>query len=1363
MEQAAFRQSFEGPQGNEQSSVLVLQAVDGAALVVPGDAWLLKADFSPQGPDLLLTGADGTQILIRDFYTLENPPDLMTDQGAVISAELAQKLAGPIAPGVVAQNMGGPVQIAQTETGNEPIGKVEATDGLVEAIHTDGTRVTLSKGDSIFEGDTIETGKGAAIGITFVDETTFSLGEDGRMVIDEMVYDPGTQEGAFNANLVQGVFSFVSGQIAKTGPDSMTVTTPVATIGIRGTKVAGRAAQEGAENTISLLPEIDAFGNSFVGQLAVTNQGGTVTLSQVGATVQMTSSLQAPPPPVVFNEQQIQENFGATLTTLSTAASSRATEKAAEDAEKADEAEAEAEAATAEAEAAEAEAAAAAAEAEAAAAAAEAAAAAAEAEGTPEAIAAAEEAAAAAEAAAAEAEAAAVEAQAQAAEAEAAQAVAETAQAEAQAAQQQAQAAANDLAAQTQAFGSFGGPDGGPAPGEGEQGGPPDGGPDGGPDAGPDGSPDGGPDDGGGLFGVGEDGNTFFGSDGDGDDGLFGGPGDDLFGGPDDGGFNDPETEGNPYDFSTDPNKRSDPKDDDDDEPPPTPPKTEPPETGVNSIIGTSADDVLVSTSDNDIIDGGAGTDTVVFAGNLAGYSLALDPVVGGATVIDTAPATSGDDGVDTLVNVEKLEFDDTTLTLSRGDGEFLVNTVTNGEQEFPQALSLADGGFLITYRGVDADSSGILGKLYDSAGNPLGLEFQINSETTGIQSNTYYNSDNTIALADGGFAVGWHSYQQDVSDGGWAAMTRFFDANGTAVTDEIVLNTYTASEQAHVTIIQLTSGDLVYAWQSLGQDAAATYGIYGQRMNVAGEKIGSEFHISTTTASTQYQPTLVALDNGGFASFWTSDGQTGGNGTAEIIGQIYNSTASKIGGEFQVNTYVTSSQHFPNVIQLSNDNIVVAWQSVSQDGNQGGVYGQIMTEAGAFVGVEFQLSTATYGEQGAPRMAALENGGFIATWHDGVNGNDFDNTAQIFDSTGGKVGTEFRINSYLANDQTWPDVTVTEDGGFITTWQSDLQDGNLSGVYAQRFDADGNATGTTTLTGTVANEDVTLSDKATSTHVDLGGGTDSLTLADATNFIAVSNTETITGGTGNDTVTTTTALSGDSVDLGDGTDTLKLTDGPNSVTVSNTETITGGADSDSITINGTTSATITGGTSGDNFYLAGTSAGQTLRYATKFDGATVTDSLTGRDMIYGYTEGQDSIGIAGSLAAIIDDSGGAADGTITGAATNGIADFTNDTHEALFITDGVSNFAGLMAQSGVPTIIANFINGIGISTDAESDGLIAYSTTNAGSGYGGGVFLFEENGTTLNNVSANELTYIATIDSTVVTSNITSDIDIVS
>ena len=47
----------------------------------------------------------------------------------------------------------------------------------------------------------------------------------------------------------------MSGEIAKSGSDAMTVSTPVATLGIRGTTVAGKAAVEGNENSFTLLQD----------------------------------------------------------------------------------------------------------------------------------------------------------------------------------------------------------------------------------------------------------------------------------------------------------------------------------------------------------------------------------------------------------------------------------------------------------------------------------------------------------------------------------------------------------------------------------------------------------------------------------------------------------------------------------------------------------------------------------------------------------------------------------------------------------------------------------------------------------------------------------------------------------------------------------------------------------------------------------------------------------------------------------------------------------------------------------------------------------------------------------------------------
>ena len=72
----------------------------------------------------------------------------------------------------------------------------------------------------------------ARAGVGAVATQNVTLPSIGRMVLDEMVYDPETQSGAFNAQIVKGVFSFVSGDLAKTSPDAMVLHTPTSTIGI---------------------------------------------------------------------------------------------------------------------------------------------------------------------------------------------------------------------------------------------------------------------------------------------------------------------------------------------------------------------------------------------------------------------------------------------------------------------------------------------------------------------------------------------------------------------------------------------------------------------------------------------------------------------------------------------------------------------------------------------------------------------------------------------------------------------------------------------------------------------------------------------------------------------------------------------------------------------------------------------------------------------------------------------------------------------------------------------------------------------------------------------------------------------------
>ena len=180
------------------------------------------------------------------------------------------------------------------------------------ALRTDGQLVVLSQDGDVFMGDVLSTDAGAAVGIVFLDESSFSLAENGRMVLDEMIYDPVTAQGSSSFSILEGVFVFVSGEIAANNPDGMVVETPVTTLGIRGTKVAGKAAAEGEENRISLLEQEDGY----VGEIVVWNGGGQQVLNSAGATTSVWSWNQSPTAPTTMSTAELEQAFGSAMSAL---------------------------------------------------------------------------------------------------------------------------------------------------------------------------------------------------------------------------------------------------------------------------------------------------------------------------------------------------------------------------------------------------------------------------------------------------------------------------------------------------------------------------------------------------------------------------------------------------------------------------------------------------------------------------------------------------------------------------------------------------------------------------------------------------------------------------------------------------------------------------------------------------------------------------------------------------------------------------------------------------------------------------------------------------------------------------------------
>lgn len=180
-----------------------------------------------------------------------------------------------------------------------PAGAAMAAAGTVETVKgaawaqagTDAAR-RLEKGAEFFVSDVIRTEANAAVKLKFADETVFFLGAESELSVDKFNYGDPDQENGFASRLAKGTFRFVTGLIAKEKPDAMEVSTNVATIGIRGTNVAGKADATSA-TVILMEPE----GDPRPTEILVANQYGSVTINQPGYGTEIPDQFSPPSPP----------------------------------------------------------------------------------------------------------------------------------------------------------------------------------------------------------------------------------------------------------------------------------------------------------------------------------------------------------------------------------------------------------------------------------------------------------------------------------------------------------------------------------------------------------------------------------------------------------------------------------------------------------------------------------------------------------------------------------------------------------------------------------------------------------------------------------------------------------------------------------------------------------------------------------------------------------------------------------------------------------------------------------------------------------------------------------------------------------
>lgn len=389
-----------------------------------------------------------------------------------------------------------------------------------------------------------------------------------------------------------------------------------------------------------------------------------------------------------------------------------------------------------------------------------------------------------------------------------------------------------------------------------------------------------------------------------------------------------------------------------------------------------------------------------------------------------------------------RLAFNTVAQAQWQGLLETLANTTLAPHQtQTAVAMNPTSGSYVVSWTAdsnQDGDNDGVFARIYNSAGTPISSEIAVNSTIIKAQSTPAVGM-----AADGSFVIAWQSDAQDGDKFGIFAQR--FSAAGAKVGGEILVNQYTTGNQAAPSIAVAADGQFVVAWE----DDRNGGDIYARHFSNTGVALSNEILVNTNTASGQHTPAVAIDSTGNYVVTWESD--SGATGKA-VFAQRFNTSDAKLGSEFRINTYDSSDQIDPAIAMAPDGSFVITWSSNNQDGNSYGVYAQRYAADGTKAGGEFIVNTTTNHKQDASAAVMDGSGNFVIVWEsDNQDGDKLGIYARRYFANGVANGGEFLVNTTTHNDQRLPATAISSAGDLVIVWEGEGT-GDDKGIFLQNY-----------------------------------------------------------------------------------------------------------------------------------------------------------------------------------------------------------------------------------------------------------------------------------------------------------------------
>ncbi len=461
--------------------------------------------------------------------------------------------------------------------------------------------------------------------------------------------------------------------------------------------------------------------------------------------------------------------------------------------------------------------------------------------------------------------------------------------------------------------------------------------------------------------------------------------------------------------------------------------------------IRDSIEDIFENRLDGDY-DGTEGSPYSVTFTVASSTGALPDPGTPGLDDSDEVVNDTTNDGVDDDDD-EATPQDDTEPAVARApDGTYVVVWTSDNDPALDD-----DGEPIVDLADQEIIYTNVYARMFDRYGEPLTGEILVTSYTDGPQSNP------DVAIDEyGNFVVVWEGEGEGENKAEYAAdeydnygiFARVFDAYGNPNGDQLSVNMTQDGTQSDPAVAMNNSGEFVVTW--LSQDQG---GVIARRFALNGKATTDEILVNATTANNQADPDVAMDEDGDFAITWAAAEQD--NGSMGVFAQRFNASGAKVGSEFQVNQYETDKQEKARIAMDDAGNFVIAWQSFGQDAFGGyGIYARRYSSTGAALSNEFQVNDFTTGYQFEPSVGMDSDGDFVVTWssfdQEGDQGELYGIFAKMYNADGSLFVVsgetqplgEFRVNAIIAEDQRHSDVSMDADGHYVVVWQG-MSDGD--------------------------------------------------------------------------------------------------------------------------------------------------------------------------------------------------------------------------------------------------------------------------------------------------------------------------------